>query len=126
MKEFPLLEIPLPSLEIVLPEHSLPVSGARPVQPKILATEYSLGKLTMMITAPADSTARLGFQKNGSLRNLKLSSDFVTKNPGGKANISTSITLDGPPDPKHDGPESVELSFPQGQGWQTLEFTLTW
>jgi hypothetical protein len=23
-------------------------------------------------------------------------------------------------------PEDVQFYFPQGQGWQTLEFTLTW
>jgi glycogen debranching enzyme len=126
MKEFPLLDIPLPPLELVLAEHQLPSPGSRPNQPKILSTQYAPGKLTTTISGPANSTMRLIFQKNGNLPNLKVSNDFATKNPGSKINLSTRITLDGPPDPKHDGPESVEIEFGPGQGWQTVELTLTW
>jgi len=126
VKQVQLLEIPLPPLELVLPLHQLPSPGSRPIQPKILSTQYSPGKLITTISAPADSTAELAFQKNGNLPNLRVSDDFSARNPGAKAQITARVTLDGPPDPRHDGPESVEIYFPQGQGWQTFEFTLTW
>jgi glycogen debranching enzyme len=125
-KEYPLLDIPLPPLELALSEHQLPSSGSRANQPKILSAHYAPGKLTTTISGPANSTVRLAFQKNGKLPNLNVAKDFASKNPGSKANISARITLDRPPDPKHDGPESVEIDFGPGNGWQTVELTLTW
>jgi glycogen debranching enzyme len=121
----PILEIPLPPVELELSEQ-LPTPGSRTSQPKILSAHDAPGKLTATISAPADATVVLELKRNQHLLKVGIAKDFESKNPGATASIDVLHVNDIPIDLRQDGPQSLTLHFPPGQGYQTLEFTLTW
>ncbi|WP_263355837.1 amylo-alpha-1,6-glucosidase [Acidicapsa ligni] len=105
------LEIPLPAIEISLLNHALPTPGARPAQLKILSTEYGPRSLTIKAEGQPGTQSRLALQRNQP----------VTP----KITTTTESKLE-PSGPQHPQDQSLILNFPQGQGWQTTELTLTW
>jgi hypothetical protein len=63
-------------------------------------------------------------------RNQKVTPKIAFANPGehsgAKVEFKGPITVEGPKNRVPFDPTSVHVHFPDGQGWQTLEFTLTW
>jgi glycogen debranching enzyme len=115
------ISIPIAPVSVVIPKHELPAPGSRPSQIKVLSTKYGPKSLTVTVAGPADSESSLLLAPEQSL--MKLHLDTKSKENG---NVALSIA-----GPYHDPlyPEEnmkLDLHFPPGQGWQTLEFTLTW
>jgi glycogen debranching enzyme len=117
------INIPLPDIEVSTDQHTLPTAGARPSQPKVLSAVYSAKSLTITIEGQPDSQAILFLRRNKSVPNLKVEKSYAEKFPGSEAKILEWLDSN-PADTKQRTP--LKLHFPKGQGWQTLEFTLTW
>ncbi len=117
---FSKLYIPLPPIEIVIPGHTLPTPGSRSAQIKILSTKYEKNQLTVSVAGPAESTSTLLLEPEQVVSKLRL--DQLSQKSG-----SASLSVAGPHhEPMLVEPMKLDLHFPKGQGWQTLEFTLTW
>jgi glycogen debranching enzyme len=119
------ISIPLPAIELSLPASALPTPGSRPSQIKVLSTEYAPHSLTVRFAGQPDTNAELPIRRNQAVyEKIKL----VTPgdHPDQQARI---VSLDTDlPDPIKRSNEhtALDLHFPPGQGWQTLELTLTW
>jgi hypothetical protein len=126
MKNLPLLEIPLPAVEVGPSSHTLPTAGSRPARAKILQTSDSSRSLSVTIEGQAGSDASLILRKNRQVT-PKVALIDPSRHPGAKVELLGAITVDSPKT-QHEplDPTSVQIHFPNGQGWQTLEFTLTW
>lgn len=126
LKGLPLLEIPLPALEVGLAEHSLPVPGARPERVKIVKTMYGTRSLTVTVQGVGGSDALLSLRKNLKVIPKAALAGGV-EHSGAKVELEGAIAVDGPKAPLgFPDPTAVHVRFPDGQGWQTVEFTLTW
>jgi len=126
MKQTPLFEIPLPVVELSPAEHSLPQAGSRPEQAKILSSAYGARSLNVTVAGKPGTDAKLILRRNQNV-SPKIAPVNSIDRPGAKVGLEGIIAVDGPEtlrDPfKATG---VFVHFPDGQGWQTLEFTLTW
>jgi glycogen debranching enzyme len=113
--------IPLPPIELTLPEHTLPVPGSRPAQMKIISTAYAAHRMTLIVEGQPDSDSEFVLHRNQLLMpretivNLK-------EHPDASSEISFIDTALR----QADIAMRFQIHFPKGQGWQTLEFTLTW
>jgi glycogen debranching enzyme len=117
----PEIIIPLPPTEVSLPPHTLPTPGSRPEQIKILSVEYGTRSMTIKTQGQPDSHVHLVLHNNQLLL-PKIAVDNQQQHPDAKVGISFSdVALSHTEEPMN-----LSLHFPQGQGWQTLEFTLTW
>jgi glycogen debranching enzyme len=126
MKNLPLLEIPLPAVEVGPSSHTLPTAGSRPARAKILQTSDSSRSLSVTIEGQPGSDASLILRKNRQVT-PKVALIDPSRYPGAKVELLGAITVDGPKTQYEPlDPTSVQIHFPEGQGWQTLEFTLTW
>jgi hypothetical protein len=78
------------------------------------------------IEGQAGSDASLILRKNRQVT-PKVALIDPSRHPGAKVELLGAITVDSPKT-QHEplDPTSVQIHFPNGQGWQTLEFTLTW
>ena len=109
------ITIPLLPVEIGLPVHMLPVPGSRPEQVKILSTETDPHSITVKAQGVAGSSVLLSLASNQRSR----------------PHVTLAHQQDAPDarveiEPRDTGPLGLNVHFPKGQGWQTLEFTLTW
>jgi glycogen debranching enzyme len=125
MKSLPLLEIPLPAVEVSAAEHVLPTPGSRPEQAKIIKTSEGARSLTLTVEGRAGADADLILRRNQKVT-PKVALVNPGEHPGAKVALEGTITVDGPKNRDPFDPTSVHVHFPDGQGWQTLEFTLTW
>jgi glycogen debranching enzyme len=125
-KHLPLLEIPLPAVGVSPSEHTLPTPGSRAAQAKILSTSGSPRSLDVTIEGQPGADANLILTKNQKVT-PKVALVNPSEHPDARVELLGTITADGPRN-QHDpfDPTSVQIHFPKGQGWQTLEFTLTW
>jgi len=125
-KNLPLLDIPLPAVEVGPSDHTLPLPGSRPAQAKVLKTSDSSRSMNVTIEGQAGSDANLILRKNQGVT-PKVALVDPSEHPGAKVDLLGTITVDGPRT-EHDpfDPTSVHVHFPEGQGWQTLELTLSW
>ena len=121
----PLLEIPLHPIEIDLSDHALPTAGSRPQQPKIVATSYTAHRLTVTIRGQPNTVTKLTLRRNQKLIPKVVLLD-QNQQPDAKVVLGGTILVDGPIHAAPFEPTELEIHFPKGQGWQTLEFTLTW
>ena len=119
------LAIPLPAVELRLPLHSLPTPGSRPQQMKVLSAQYGPRSLKVAIAAPAGYATILEFARHQDvLANLAPA--------GADGSLPKGVTVaelgDMSPRGKTEAFESryIQVHFPEGQGWQRVEFTLTW
>ena len=119
------IAIPLRAIELSLPAQSLPAPGARPSQVKILSAEYGPRSVTIRAEGQPNTNIELVIH-----RNQPVEEKIGDIQPEGHSDEQVRIVSLDPalPDPvKHPNePTALDLHFPQGQGWQTLEFTLTW
>jgi hypothetical protein len=115
------LTIPLPAVEIARLPNSLPVPGSSSSQIKIISTEYQAHSLTVKVQGQPDTSYPLQLE-----RNQKVMPTFSVQFPKDyrKRFDELSYSDAAPSNPAE--PIFLELHFPPGQGWQTLEFTLTW
>jgi hypothetical protein len=115
------VSIPLPLVELILPEHVLPVPGSRPSQSKVVSDEYDSHHRTLILEGPPNSDAHLAVHRN-KLLTPKLDRSGYENPPGSREdlNFSSKASQDVGTD------ISLDLHFPPGQGWQTLTVTLTW
>jgi len=119
------ISIPLPPIELVSPAHTLPTPGARPNQLKILSIEYGLRSVTVKVAGPADSQEILKFKRNQ--RVVPYPKFTSESDPLRKFVAPAELSDMTPGRPVNElEPSYLSIHFPQGQGWQTLEFTLTW
>ena len=117
----PEITIPLPPTEVSLPPHTLPAPGSRPEQIKIVSVEYGTRSMTIKTQGQPDSHVHLVLHNNRLLL-PKITVVNQQQHPDAKVGISFSdVALSHTEDPMN-----LSLHFPPGQGWQTLEFTLTW
>ena len=120
------MTLPLLPVEVVLPEHRLPVPGSIPNQLKVLSSSYTSHSLTVRLQGESDTEATLPVKLN-----LPVARSLVlVKSPDSQAG---KVTLDQSHvdfvwdfKAKREESTTIGLHFPKGQGWQTLEFTLTW
>ena len=116
------LTIPLPPIEVEPLAHKLPAPGARPSYVRILSTKYGPRCMTLVVGGQSGTRATIYLRENQSLPNLELDRAQPDKNPGSGLQRQTKVKQGELPEK----PTILGISFPKGQGWQTLEFTLTW
>lgn len=113
--------IPLPPIELSLPAQALPAPGSRPAQMKVISTEYAARRMTLVVKGQPDSDSEFVLHRNQLLMpretivNLKEHPDAASE----ISFIDTALH-------QADIAMRFQIHFPKGQGWQTLEFTLTW
>ena len=123
------IDIPLPSVEVSVSGHELSDPGSRTEQLKILSTTYEKNRLKIKVAAPAGSKASLTLLCNDKQwPSLKLAkAGDQTANGARLVSASDTPLADYRPHrDSHLPPQYLNIDFPQGQGWQTLEFTLSW
>jgi len=121
------IAIPLPAIELSIPTPALPTPGSRPSQAKILSAEYFARKLTLQLEGQPNTNAELVIRRNQTV-NERIAAIKLSGPPDELARI-TSLDPDLPDSDSvanPNAPTALDLHFPQGQGWQTLEVTLTW
>ncbi|WP_263350715.1 amylo-alpha-1,6-glucosidase [Acidicapsa acidisoli] len=119
------ISIPLPAIELSIPAPALPSPGSRPSQIKVLSTEYGTRSLTVRFAGQPNTNAELAIRRNQAVYE-KIKSVTPGDHPNEQARI-ISLNPDLPdPTKRANEPTALDLHFPQGQGWQTLEVTLTW
>jgi glycogen debranching enzyme len=121
------LSIPLPALEIMLPVHGLPNPGARTEMLKVISSKQESHKLTITVAGMPDAHATLGVTR---LQDVTPRLNLVSPAEQTQG-IATLASIGG--DYRRESkagtspnPMEIYLHFPKGQGYQTLEFTLTW
>ena len=122
-----ILILPLPTLEVSLPEHQLPDPGSRTSQVKVLSTKYTSNSLTLSLQALPGAHISLPIQANrpgvpklshtGPVEAEILVMDPLKTTPKGKVTPAEGLGVR----------RALSLKFPEtGQGYQTTEITLTW
>lgn len=115
------IRIPLPPLEVVIPEHGLPTPGSRPSQFKILSTKYGNHQMTLSVAGQGDSSATLLLSPDQPVGELNVN---VDSKRSGEAKVSIAGPYHDPLMPRE--PMKLDLHFPKGEGWQMLDVTLNW
>ena len=108
------IALSLPAVEVSLPTHALPIPGSRPGQVKILSTEYTARSLTIKLSGPAGTNTTLILKRNQNVNPTLATGQLEPVKSESKA---TKQNLDS---------RSINVNFPEGQGWQTQQVTLTW
>jgi hypothetical protein len=131
------LFIPLPDIEVALGTLSLPNPGSRTVQPKLISQQYGPHKLKLTFEGQPDSRTVITLIRNqkaniksadltgpsASLEELEVKKGFTFPRDFLRFEDHDAVTHN----PKElTDPIRLEIHFPKGQGYQTLEFTLTW
>jgi glycogen debranching enzyme len=114
------VSIPLPPVELSPPTHSLPAPGARPGQMKIISTTYGPRSLTVKLSAQTGTDEILIFNRNQPV------APHLSNGVDDKSGLVRMAEFSGSENKEGLEPAYVRLRLLQGQGWQTLEFTLTW
>ena len=114
------VSIPLPPLELSSPTHSLPTPGARPGQMKILSTTYGPRSLTVKLSAQPGTDQILTFNRNQPV------APHLSNGVNDKSGLVRMAEFSGAENKEGLEPSYVRLRLPEGEGYQTPEFTLTW
>jgi glycogen debranching enzyme len=101
--------------------HQLPAPGSRTSQVKVLSVKYAPHRMIVTASAPAETYAGFVIRHNEA---MVPRIDYVQKKEHPEASVG--IGLIGSALIKTDQPFFLTAHFPSGQGYQTLEFTLTW
>ncbi len=118
------IAIPLHAVELILPVHALPIPGSRPSQMKVVSSEYEPRKLTLVLEGLAGTTEHLCLRENTSAAalNVKLDKASITQNSG--VQLTKANCADDPRTSAQS--RSLQIHFPEGQGWQTTQVSLGW
>ncbi len=113
--------IPLPAIELSLSTHTLPTPGARPSQVKLVSFDETDHTAHLVVEGLAGTASTLMLHRNKPVTpkfNGPLCKEEDPDNPhiGYSSAASSDINV----------PMPFSVCFPTGQGYQTLEFTLTW
>ncbi len=121
---YPEISIPLHAVELILPVHALPTPGSRPSQMKVVSSEYEPRKLTLVLEGLAGTTEHLYLRENTSAAalNVKLDKASITQNSG--VQLTKANCADDPRTSAQS--QSLQIHFPEGQGWQTTQVSLGW
>jgi glycogen debranching enzyme len=115
------LSFPLPAIEVGLAPNKFPTPGSRPEQLKILSTEYAARSMTIKAEGQPGSSSLLTLY-----RNQRVMPKFTVQSPKDYRVQNDELSYSDEALTKPEEPIYLNLHFPKGQGWQTLEFTLTW
>ena len=96
------LSLPLPALELSLPDPALPMPGAETARPHVLHESYSAHSASLLVEAPAGSAVVIQLTRNGSAARAAHTEDGQI--------LGTSLTT----------------AVPRGSGWTRQEITVTW
>jgi len=103
-----------------MPKHALPIPGSRPSQVKILSTTYDLHSMSVRLAAPSGTFAGFLVRQNQKLV-PKIGKPGVLRK-----NDDAHISMVGSALGNLDSPVMLEVNFPKGESWQTVEVTLSW
>jgi glycogen debranching enzyme len=101
--------------------HQLPAPGSRTSQVKVLSVEYGPHRMIVTASAPAETYAGFVIRRNETMVPRV---DYVQKKEHPEASVGIGL-IDSAPI-RTGQPFFLTAHFPSGQGYQTLEFTLTW
>ena len=119
------ITIPLPAVELTYPDHALPVPGSRPQQIKVLSAIYGARSLKLKVMGQPNTNSALTVRCNQKVY-PQLTLSPQPQHSGAHAGLfSMDPNLAGP-HKEFEALSGLNLHFPLGEGWQTLELTLTW
>ena len=118
--------IPLPAVELELPRHTLPTPGSRTEYFKVLSAEYSPRSLTLKAAGPPSTHASFTLR-----RNQPVDEKIAAVQPPNTDARPTAWLISLDPDlpdaaKRPNEPAGLVIYFPEGQGFQTVQVTLTW
>jgi hypothetical protein len=101
------ISLPLPPVEVSLPEQQLPEPGSATTQPRIIDESYASDHLTLTLEGLAGTTVDLFLRKN-------------TLTPSAK-NLN-EIKIEG----AEKIGDKLQVTFPQGSGFVSQQLTISW
>jgi len=118
--------IPMAAIELELPQHALPTPGSRPQYFKVLSAEYGPRSLTLKAVGQPNTHASFTLRRNQPVEE-KIGSVKPQNDPARPTAWLEDLNPDLPDPPGlPDDPTGLVIYFPEGQGFQTVEVTLTW
>lgn len=120
-KDLAKLIIPLPPIEIYIPNHNLPEPGSKASQAKVISTEENDHNTSITLEGLPGTATTLVVRRNKLVMpkfNGPLCQDDDPSNPhiGFSSAAYTDMNIAMP----------FSVCFPKGTGWQTTKITLTW
>jgi glycogen debranching enzyme len=101
------INLPLPPVEISLPEQQLPEAGSPTTQPRVIDESYKADHLSLTLEGLAGTSVDLSLRRNMTASSAKRAADL-----------------------KIEGAEKVEgklrVSFPQGEGFVSQQVRISW
>jgi hypothetical protein len=101
------LSLPLPPIEVALPDQQLPEAGSPTTQPRVINESYQADHLSLTLEGLAGTAVDLSLRRNRSASSAKRAADL-----------------------KIEGAERVEdklrVTFPQGQGFVSQQVRISW
>jgi glycogen debranching enzyme len=101
------ISLPLPPVEVSLPEQQLPEAGSPTTQPRVIDESYEPEHLSLTLEGLAGTTVDLFLRKN-------------MPNPSGKN--ATDIKLEGAEKIN----DKLRVTFPQGSGFVSQQLRISW
>jgi glycogen debranching enzyme len=101
------ISLPLPPVEVSLPEQQLPEAGSPTTQPRVIDESYEAEHLSLTLEGLAGTTVDLFLRKN-------------MPNPSGKS--ATNLKIEGAE--KID--DKLRITFPQGSGFVSQQLHISW
>jgi glycogen debranching enzyme len=101
------ISLPLPPVEISLPEQQLPEAGSPTTQPRVIDESYEAEHLSLTLEGPAGTTVDLFLRKN-------------MPSPSGKR--TTDIKIEG----AEKIGDKLRVAFPQGSGFVSQQLRISW
>jgi glycogen debranching enzyme len=101
------ISLPLPPVEVALPEQELPEAGSPTTQPRVIDESYDPEHLSLTLEGLAGTTVDLFLRKN-------------MPNPSGKR--TTDIKIEG----AEKIGDKLRVTFPQGSGFVSQQLRISW
>jgi glycogen debranching enzyme len=101
------ISLPLPPVEVSLPEQQLPEAGSPTTQPRVIDESYEAEHLSLTLEGLAGTTVDLFLRRN-------------TPNPSGKR--TTDIKIEG----AEKIGDKLRVTFPQGSGFVSQQLRISW
>jgi len=101
------ISLPLPPIEIALPEQQLPEAGSPTTQPRVIDESYQPERLTLTLEGLAGTAVDLFLRKNM---------------PTASGKGTTNIKIDG----AEKVGDKLRVTFPQGSGFVSQQLRISW